>query len=192
LPLIAGTISRGTSPRRWPIYCWLTSDQQVAQNSEAYSAALQMGGAIRFAIAPYVSRQQFRRYTQHRPGVGQALIQRLHRSAMLRGEGKMQRLAGAESECVLIDELCGRSEVSASHRQHRKTLDDQSAEHGQRSRALFRICKVRSFIAKVEDISVMVQSLIRSCAGSCSASQSWTYDVIAAFESVATISDVSR
>jgi hypothetical protein len=43
-----------------------------------------------------------------------------------------------------------------------------------------------------EEISVMVQSLISSCAGLCFASQRWTRVVIASLESAATTSDVSR
>jgi hypothetical protein len=47
-------------------------------------------------------------------------------------------------------------------------------------------------IVRADDISVIVQSLIKSGAGSCSASQVCTRGVSASFNSAATISDVSR
>ena len=54
---------------------------------------------------------QLCRDAQHRPRVRQSLIQRLHDGPMLRGNSEMQRIAGAKSECVLVDEPRRRPEV---------------------------------------------------------------------------------
>ena len=62
-------------------------------------------------ITSYNLNQQLRHHSQHRPGLGQSLTQRLHCGAMLRGDRKMQRIAGAESECMLVDEFCRRPGV---------------------------------------------------------------------------------
>ncbi len=84
----------------------------------------------------------------------------------------MQRIAGAKPKHVLVGEFRRCPEVSACDWQNGEALGNQLVEQGERRRAVFEvICPVRSLIAKAEDISVMVQSLIRSWAGSCSASQ---------------------
>jgi hypothetical protein len=116
--------------------------------------------------------EQLRRYAEHRTGCGKPLVERMHRGAVGRRRRKVQGITGAQGECVLIDELRCRTEMRPVTDSTVKLSATSLLNIAIAAARCFRvICPVRSLIAMTDDISVTVQSLISSCAGSCCASQ---------------------
>jgi hypothetical protein len=105
----------------------------------------------------------------------------------------MQRIGCAKPERALVDEprrpleaapVTGSTvRLSATSRLHMASAA---------ARCVGSIWPERSLIAMAEDSSVIVQSLIRSSAGSYSANQTWTRGVMASLASAATSSEVPR
>lgn len=58
------------------------------------------------------SREEMRRHAKRRPSLGQPLIERVDRRAVLRRDREMQRIASPKSEHMLIGEPGCRSELS--------------------------------------------------------------------------------
>lgn len=84
----------------------------------------------------------------------------------------MQRVSGAKPQHVLISKLRCHPELPAPHAKHGEALGDKLVKHGERRGTLIEVDLARPhLIARAEDISVIVQSLIRSPAASCCASQ---------------------
>ena len=105
----------------------------------------------------------------------------------------MQRIGCAKPERALLDEPC-RPLKAAPVTGSRMRLSATSRLHMASAGAccVGSIWPERSLIAMAGDGSVIVRSLIRSSAGSCSANQTWTRGVMASLASAATSSEVSR
>ena len=55
---------------------------------------------------------------------------------MIGADREMQGVAGAQAQCVLLDETSRCAELQPRHRHHCKALRGQPVEHGQRIRAV--------------------------------------------------------